>query len=246
MKLEYITPNWPAPNNIRCITTTRKGGCSQQEHSSLNLGNHVEDDPGNVEKNRWLLKQDLKLPTDPVWLEQMHGSTVLNLGIELPLSNTADAAYTNEADVVCAVQTADCLPVTFCDQAGEHVAVAHGGWRGLVDGVLENTLDAIPVRNEKIMCWLGPAIGPEKFEVGEDVLEQFITLDERHLNAFVELNNEKYLANIYQLAKNILANNNVQAIFGDEHCTYSENDKFYSYRRDGKTGRMATLIWNQS
>ena len=204
MKLEYIAPNWPAPENICCITTTRQGGCSPQEYHSLNLGGHVKDSVENVEKNRKLIKKDLRLPGDPRWLEQVHGATVLSLS-NMPLAdNTADVAYTNETGVICAVLTADCLPVTFCDQAGKHIAVAHAGWRGLVSGVIENTLQTMPVMNEKIMCWLGPAIGPNKFEVGEEVLEQFLALNETHQNSFVEQGKGKYLANIYQLAKNIL------------------------------------------
>jgi len=243
MNLEYITPNWPVPENIRCITTTRMGGYSQQEYSSLNLGDHVKDDVKNVEKNRQLIKQDLQLPDNPVWLEQVHGSSVLSLGRDTPIHINADAAYTNEASVVCAVLTADCLPVTFCDQVGEHIAVAHAGWRGLVNGVLENTLQAMPIANEKIMCWLGPAIGPRVFEVGDDVIDQFVAKDGMQKNAFVKQSNEKYLANIYQLAMNILTKHNVKNVYGGDHCTYSESDTFYSYRRDGETGRMATLIW---
>ena len=243
MNLEYITPKWPVLENIRCITTTRIDGYSLQEYSSLNLGDHVKDDVKNVEKNRQLIKQDLQLPNEPVWLEQVHGASVLSLGDKVPADITADAAYTNQTSVVCAVLTADCLPVAFCDQDGEHIAVTHAGWRGLASGVLENTLQAIPVANEKIMCWLGPAIGPKKFEVGEDVVEQFLTIDEMHKNAFTEQNNKKHLADIYQLARNILTKRDVQNVYGGEHCTYSESDTFYSYRRDGETGRMATLIW---
>ena len=243
MKLEYITPNWPAPRNIRCITTTRMGGHSKKEYASLNLGGHVQDDFNNVEKNRALVKEDLQLPNDPVWLEQVHGSKVLELGNTMPKNNTYDAAYTKEANIVCAVLTADCLPVAFCDQAGEHIAVAHAGWRGLVNGVLENTLQAMPVENNRIMCWLGPAIRPDKFEVGEEVLEQFVSIDKQNQNSFIEKSNGKYLANIYQLAKNILAKYNIQEVYGGEHCTFSESDTFYSYRRDGETGRMTTLIW---
>ena len=143
MKLEMITPNWSAPDNIHCVTTTREGGCSQQEYHSLNLGGHVKDNSENVKRNRQLVKQDLRLPSEPQWLEQVHGATVLTLEEQAPVDNTADAAYTNKAGVICAVLTADCLPVTFCDQAGEHVAVAHAGWRGLVNGVLENTLQTL-------------------------------------------------------------------------------------------------------
>lgn len=243
MKLEFITPIWPAPKNIHCVTATRVGGYSHNEYDALNLGGHVQDDFNNVEKNRNLIKEELQLPNEPVWLEQIHGSKVLELGNSMPVNNIADAAYTRESSVVCAVLTADCLPVAFCDQAGKHIAVAHAGWRGLLNGVLENTLKTMPIANEEIICWLGPAIGPNKFEVGGEVLEKFTSVNEVHKNAFIEKCNGKYLADIYQLAKNILAKSNVIKVFGGEHCTYSESDTFYSYRRNGETGRMATLIW---
>ncbi len=226
-----------------CATTTRVGGGSQNEYSSLNLGDHVKDDLIKVKQNRKLLLEDLKLPNNPVWLEQIHSSIVLELDNMLLSSNIADAAYTKHKRVVCAVLTADCLPVVLCDRKGEHIAVAHCGWRGLIAGVLENTLQALPVENERLMCWLGPAIGPNKFEVGKEVVEQFLTKDNAHNNAFKAQEDGKYLANIYQLAKNILIKNNVSKIYGGEHCTFSESEKFYSYRRDGQTGRMATVIW---
>ena len=243
MKIEYITANWPAPKNIFCITTTRVGGVSKNEYSSLNLGGHVKDEESNVDKNRNLLLEELKLPNSPIWLEQIHGSAILSLGTKTPSDNTADAAYTNEVGVVCAVLTADCLPVVFCDQKGKHIAVAHGGWRGLVSGVLENTLQKFPIAHKEIMCWLGPAIGPNKFEVSKELVEEFIEKDTKHYNAFQNQQNGKYLANIYQIAKNILTKKGVTKVYGGEYCTYSESDKFYSYRRDGETGRMATLIW---
>jgi YfiH family protein len=245
MKLEYIAPNWPAPKNIRCMTTTRVGGYSQQEYHSLNLGDHVKDHQQNVENNRQLIKEGFLLPSEPAWLEQVHGSSVLSLGDKTPADNKADAAYTNEAGVVCAVLTADCLPVAFCDQTGEHVAVAHAGWRGLVNGVLENTLQTMPLANEKIICWLGPAIGSTKFEVGREVREKFIAIYSKHENAFQAQEKSKYLANIYQLAKNVLSSNGVKNIYGGEYCTYTQKDSFFSYRRDGQTGRMATFIWKK-
>jgi YfiH family protein len=243
MNLDYIIPTWPTPEDIKCVTTKRIGGYSQHVYRSLNLGDHVKDDKENVDQNRQLIKKDLQLPNDPVWLEQVHGSRVLHLAKDIPKHKTADAAYTSEVGVVCAVLTADCLPVVFCDQVGDHVAVAHAGWRGLIKGVLKNTLQTIPVANENIMCWLGPAIGSNKFEVGEEVVEQFLANNVTHENAFQKQSNEKYLANIYQLAINILSKYGVINIYGGEYCTYGESDKFYSYRRDGVTGRMATLVW---
>lgn len=242
MTLEFITPNWSAPTNIKCVTTTRKGGFSINEYRSLNLGGHVKDSIDLVNQNRQLLQQQLQLPREPVWLNQVHGAKVLELNNSIKFQ-TADAAFANESGVVCAVLTADCLPVVFCDQQGQYIAVAHAGWRGLVNGVLENTLQTIPVANEELLCWLGPAIGPKAFEVGKEVVDDFINKDGMHENAFQNRNNEKYLANIYQLAKNVLTKNGVLKIYGGDHCTYTESEKFYSYRRDGETGRMATLVW---
>ncbi|MEM7402093.1 MAG: peptidoglycan editing factor PgeF, partial [Pseudomonadota bacterium] len=155
----------------------------------------------------------------------------------------ADASYTDKTGIVCAILTADCLPVVFCDQKGEYIAAAHAGWRGLANGVLDNTIQTLPVDNDELMCWLGPAIGPNMFEVGSEVVQQFIDKEKVHENAFNVKANNKYLADIYQLARNILLKHGVHQIYGGDHCTYSESDKFYSYRRDGETGRMATLIW---
>jgi len=245
MNLEYITPNWPAQKNISCVMTTRKGGFSRNVYKGLNLGLHVNDDEKYVQENRQLLKDDLNLPNEPIWLNQVHGSQVMQLPYVTDKNLSADAAYTKEAGVVCAVLTADCLPVVFCDQSGSYVAVAHAGWRSLLNGVLENTLRALPKDNVDIMCWLGPAIGPNKFEVGEEVYEQFVIKDSMHENSFQMQNDSKYLANIYQLAKNVLSTNGVKNVYGGEFCTYTQEDRFFSYRRDGQTGRMATLIWKK-
>lgn len=245
MSLEYITPDWPASKNIRCKTTTRKGGFSRNIYKGLNLGLHVNDDAKHVQKNRQLLKGDLNLPNDPIWLNQVHGSQVIQLSDAIDKNLSADAVYTEEVGVICAVLTADCLPVVFCTQSGSYVAVAHAGWRGLLNGVLENTLRALPIDNAGIMCWLGPAIGPNIFEVGEEVYEQFVIKDSMHENSFQMQNNSKYLANIYQLAKNVLSSNGVKNVYGGEFCTHTQEDRFFSYRRDGQTGRMATLIWKK-
>lgn len=245
MRPEYIVPDWPVPENIASVVTTRIGGCSGQVYQSLNLGEHVKDDKKNVYKNRQIIKDDLQLPNDPVWLEQVHGARVLSLNEYTAKDNIADAAWTNKQGTVCAVLTADCLPVIFCDVEGENIAVAHAGWRGLVAGVLENTLQALPSENNKVMCWLGPAIGPNKFEVGEEVFKKFTAKDASHQNAFQPQDNGKHMADICQLAKNILTKHSVRSIYGGEHCTYSESDKFFSYRREGETGRMATLIFKK-
>lgn len=243
MPLEFISPDWPAPKHIRCVSTTRIGGFSENGYQSFNLGEHVKDSQQHVVKNRELLSHSLQLPNGPIWLNQVHGTEVLELNSNSRKSITADAAYTNEAGVVCAVLTADCLPVVFCDKGGEHIAVAHAGWRGLVNGIIENTLQSFPMDNENIICWLGPAIGSNKFEVGQEVYDEFLSKDDKNKNAFIAQGNGKHLANIYQLAKNVLYKHSVQEVYGGGYCTYSEKDRFYSYRRDGETGRMSTLVW---
>lgn len=243
---DWITPDWPAPENISCISTSRYGGVSQGKYSSFNLGAHVGDDVQFVKTNRELLINELQLPNAPTWLEQQHGKQIIKLTASNRNNIQADAAYTTEHGTVCAVLTADCLPVLFCDQQAGCVAVAHAGWRGLLCGVLENTLATLPAEEKQLICWLGPAIGPSKFEVGEEVRQKFVFKDQRHEKAFQSAHTGKYLADIYQLAKNILTIHGVEAIFGGGYCTYTEEERFFSYRRDGTTGRMATMIWKKS
>ena len=245
MPLDFIYPEWPVPKNVKCVATTRASGFSKNNYQSLNLGGHVKDSEEFVEKNRVLLRKELKLPSDPVWLNQIHGTDVIELNSTVAANNTADASYTSGSSIVCTILTADCLPVVFCDQKGEYIAATHAGWRGLVNGVLENTLKMLPVDNDELMCWFGPAIGPENFEVGSEVVQQFIGKDVLHENAFNAKANDNYFADIYQLARNILEQHGVHRIYGGSHCTYRESEKFYSYRRDGETGRMATLIWKE-
>ena len=240
---DWITPDWPAPENVACITTSRRGGFSQGRYSSLNLAAHVGDNVEHVKKNRDLLIDRLQLPGEPVWLNQQHGREIAKLTTSTGGGIQADAAYTMEAGIVCTVLTADCLPVLFCDLHGGFVAVAHAGWRGLLNGVLESTLLALSADASRLLCWLGPAIGPHAFEVGEKVRRQFIDRDQRHRQAFRSVRAGKYTADIYQLARNILTAHGVTAIFGGEYCTYSESERFFSYRRDRNTGRMATMIW---
>lgn len=246
---DWIVPKWPAPNNITCVTTTRANGFSQDNFSSLNLAQHVGDKVAHVESNRELLINKLALSESPCWLDQQHTNKV----VELPLSKiskpdelSADASFTTKVDTVCAVLTADCLPVMFCDRDGDCVAVAHAGWRGLAAGVLENTLHAMPVRRDQTMCWLGPAIGPSKFEVGAEVRQVFVDKYNKHAAAFQQKNNGKFLADIYQLAINTIMENGVDAIYGGGYCTASDKQRFFSYRRDGVTGRMASIIWKNS
>jgi len=244
--LDWIQPNWPAPKNVASISTTRHGGISKGIYSNFNLGAHVDDDELCVKRNRQILREQLGIKHEPNWIDQQHGTNIVQLTTSNNATYQADATYTTEQDKVCVALTADCLPVLFSDQEGSCVAVAHAGWRGLLKGVLESTLSALPAPNNQILCWLGPAIGPKKFEVGEDLKDLFVSKDQIHGVAFKPSSTGKCLADIYQLAKNILINCGVENIYGGGCCTYSETDRFYSYRRDGNTGRMATMIWIKS
>lgn len=237
---ELLFPDWPAPANVRAAQTTRSGGVSPAPWNALNLGDHVGDEALRVAANRAELRQSL--PAEPVWLQQVHGTRVLDaaMAAERP---EADAAWARQAGVVCAVMTADCLPVLFCDKAGTVVAAAHAGWRGLQAGVLEATLAAMATPAAEILAWLGPAIGPQAFEVGDEVRAAFCSVDPAAAEAFREHGNGKWLANIYQLAGQRLRAAGVRSISGGGYCTLSDSARFFSYRRDGVTGRMATLVW---
>jgi len=220
--------------------TTREGGVSQAPWASLNLGDHVGDNPVHVAANRARLRQ--QLPNEPAWLRQVHSARVVEIGREP--NPEADAAYSRQSGQVCAVLTADCLPVLFCDRAGSVVAAAHAGWRGLAGGVLEATVAAMRVPPGEILVWMGAAIGPQAFEVGDEVREAFIAQHAEASEAFVpQPMPGKWLADIYRLARIRLNHAGVQAIYGGGRCTYQEAEAFYSYRRDGVTGRMASLIW---
>ena len=234
-----IVPDWPAPARVKSLMTTRAGGVSRAPWASLNLGDHVGDDPAHVAANRARLRQSL--PAEPGWLKQVHSARVVKLGRE---SNPeADASFARQAGQVCAVLTADCLPVLFCDRAGSVVAAAHAGWRGLADGVLEATVAAMRVAPGDILAWMGAAIGPQAFEVGDEVRDVFVAQHAEAVAAFVPHAPGKWLADIYQLARIRLTHAGVHAVYGGGRCTFSEADRFYSYRRDGVTGRMASLIW---
>lgn len=243
----FLSPDWPAPARVRAATTTRQGGVSQPPFDSFNLGSHVGDVPANVATNRQQLVETLSLPDEPRWLNQVHGTTVANLDIGSDGIPEADASITTIANTVCAVLTADCLPVLFYDQAGTQVAAAHAGWRGLAAGVLEATIASFAAPPEQIIAWLGPAIGPQAFEVGEEVRQAFCTQKNHSAcgDAFVvsPSDDQKWVADIYQLARQRLAAVGVSAVYGGEHCAVTEADDFYSFRRDGETGRMASMVW---
>lgn len=240
--IKLITPNWPAPSNVKAYTTTRQGGASQAPYQSFNLADHVGDDPNTVKANRTLLKEILKLPSEPLWLKQVHGTDTI--AAECGSTDcVADATYATTPGQVCVVLTADCLPVLFCDRAGTRVAVAHAGWRGLAAGVLETTLQRLSLPPQDILVWLGPAIGPQAFEVGADVRDAFIKPLPQAEEAFTPTRPQHWLANLYLLARQRLAQQGVTAVYGGEFCTFQETDRFFSHRRDKVTGRMASLIW---
>lgn len=234
-----IVPEWPAPRGVRALQTTRIGGVSEAPYAALNLGDHVGDDPRAVAENRTRLRAFL--PQSPCWLTQEHGARVVDLDREP--ERTADAAVSRVLRRVCAILTADCLPVLFCEASGSVVAAAHAGWRGLLAGVLENTAVAMKVLPETIRVWLGPMIGPEAFEVGEEVRAAFLRRDPVAEAAFTPCCSGKYLADLGALARQRLAAVGVTAVFGGEMCAYRESERFFSFRRDGRTGRMASLIW---
>lgn len=239
MQPELLLPDWPAPARVRAVQTTRHGGCSEGVYASLNLGDHVGDDPVRVTANRDALSAGL--PAVPYWLQQVHGTTAMRL--PAADSNIADAAWTTLPGQVCVVMTADCLPVLLCDRAGLVVAAIHAGWRGLCHGVIEATVGAMGCPPENLLAWLGPAIGPEAFEVGPEVRAAFLERDPRAAAAFVSGDGDRWLADIYQLARQRLHHLGVQAIYGGGQCTYQDAERYFSYRRDGQTGRMATCIW---
>lgn len=243
--MQFITPTWPAPKNIFAYSTTRQQGTSHHPYSSFNLALHVGDEPNQVMNNRRLLAERLKLPSEPIWLNQVHSNKVITID-RVKIDTQADASVTRLPDTVCAVMTADCLPILICNRSGTLVAAIHAGWRGLASGIIENTLDTMTASPSDLMAWLGPAIGPDVFEVSADVVDTFTTYDKQAINAFRSKpeTKDKWLANIYLLATQRLNSLGLTAIYGGSHCTFSDPKNFYSYRRDlGITGRMATLIW---
>lgn len=236
-----IKPNWPAPANVCSYATTRLGGVSKNDYDSLNLGLHVGDDEQLVLENRQRLQTTLGYKSI-AWLEQVHSAIATKANIDQVLQ--ADASWTDQSELACVVMTADCLPVLFCDMSGQYIAAAHAGWRGLVNGILEETINQLPVEPNQLMAWLGPAIGPNKFEVGAEVKQAFLDKDSEAELAFrANSTHDKYLADIYQLARLRLRKAGVTAVYGGDFCTVSDKDMFFSYRRQAVTGRMASLIW---
>jgi len=241
---QIIIPDWPAPANIKAYTTLRHGGVSQAPYDTFNLAEHVGDNPQDVQTNRQLLKEMLSLPNEPIWLEQIHSTMVLP-AVNDSRGKPADASFTTQSKQVCVVLTADCLPLLLCHRNGTQVAAIHAGWRGLANGIIAKTLDALNLPPEDILAWLGPAIGPKAYELGEEIREIFIKNDAEAEQAFIpSLHSDRWLGDLYSLAKLQLQKRHVSAIYGGKYCTYSDKERFFSYRRDGnKTGRIASLIW---
>ena len=227
------------------ISTLRQGGVSEGRYASLNLGDHVGDDAERVAENRQRLSQSALLPANPQWLQQVHGVAVADLD-QPDLAQPADAAMTRQEGRVCAILTADCLPIMLAAVSGEAVAAAHAGWRGLAGGVLESTMKALGLPGEQIQAWLGPAIGVEYFEVGAEVREVFLVGNEAAEAAFQPNARGRFMADLALLARLRLERLGVRRIYGGTLCTYADPQRFFSHRRDGTTGRQATLIWRES
>ena len=243
--LGWIEPDWPVPGHVRVLSTLRGGGVSAGPCASLNLAAHVGDRPEAVAANRLLLREAAHLPDEPMWLEQVHGAEVAHHPGTVRRPPRADAAVALEPGRVCAVLTADCLPVVLTDGAGTRIGVAHAGWRGLVGGVLQATITALEAPPVELHAWLGPAIGPTAFEVGPEVRDAYLAgLPAPDADRCFRPNERgRYLADIYGLARLVLREAGVGHVHGGGWCTYCDAQRFFSFRRDGVTGRMATLAW---
>jgi len=238
MTQNWLKADWPAPEFIKAGTTLRQGGVSEKPYDSFNLATHVGDQLAAVTQNR----ARLNVPNEPQWLEQIHSTQAVFLPNK-EVTPKADAAYTSENNTVCAVMTADCLPLLITDQRGECIAAIHAGWKGLCAGIIEVTIKKLPVEPESLLVWLGPAIGPDVYEVGQEVYDAFTKVEPEAMKSFTDVSEGHWLFNLYQLATLRLNKMGVKQIYGGEHCTLTEKKDFFSYRRDNVTGRMASLIW---
>ncbi|HEV7358957.1 MAG TPA: peptidoglycan editing factor PgeF [Steroidobacteraceae bacterium] len=247
MTAPWFEADWPAPPGVHALSTVRGGtgsGVSQGRYSHFNLGDHVGDDPAAVAANRRRLRVEAKLPAEPAWLSQVHGTAVADLDAT-GFKDPADAVIARGAGKVCAILTADCLPVVMAADTGEVVAAAHAGWRGLAAGVLEATVRALGAPPERLLAWLGPAIGPEHFEVGAEVRDAFLRSDPAAGAAFRPNTNGRFMADLGVLTRRRLEELGLTRIYGGGQCTFAQAERYFSYRRDGTTGRQATLIWRE-
>jgi YfiH family protein len=242
MDLAFLRPEWPARSGVRAAFTLRTGGVSEGPYESLNLGAHVGDRPEDVRTNRERVRTVLELPSEPAWLEQVHGTDVRELGRQTG-SGSADAVIVREPGAVAVIQVADCLPVLFASVDGTRVAAAHAGWRGLAAGVLERTVSRLALEPAKLLAWIGPGIGAGHFEVGAEVRAEFLTRDADAVQAFAPNSRGRWQCDLAMLAKQRLRKAGLTQIFGGHWCTYEDGERFFSFRRDGRCGRMAALIW---
>jgi YfiH family protein len=242
--LQVITPDWPAPPGVRSAFTLRSGGVSVAPYDSLNVGAGIGDSPEAIAENRRRVRETLGLPSEPVWLEQVHGTDVVELGSTA--APTGDASVARGAGYVCAIRVADCMPVLFAAGDGSAVAAAHAGWRGLAGGVLEATVRRLGLPASQLIAWMGPAIGPAHFEVGDEVRAAFTATDLDAAPAFVANARGRWQCDLYALARRRLTAIGISGIYGGGWCTFAEAERFFSYRRSGQCGRMAALIWTES
>lgn len=233
--------DWQVPDYVKAFTTFRVGGVSAGPYRSLNLAHHVGDEMASVTRNREILKREWFLPSEPYWLHQTHSIDVIEL-TDKTTERNADASWTKQKDRVCAVMTADCLPLLIY-HPDDRVAAIHAGWRGLLDGVIEATIESMTDSPEKCSVWLGPAIGPDAFEVGAEVRDAFVATDSAAAQCFRPVGEDKFLGNLYQLARLRLTSYDIFQVSGGTDCTYTDTANYYSYRRDNVTGRMASVIW---
>lgn len=238
----WLVPDWPAPARVRAFVTTRVGGVSEGEHASMNLGLSSGDRAEHVERNRAIVRAEL--PAAPRYMRQVHGIGVAEIDATAPAAAiTADGAVTGSLGAVATVLTADCMPLLLATRAGTRVGAVHAGWRGMAAGVIESAIDAMRVEDSEILAWMGPTIGPDAFEVGPEVREAFVARDARAAEAFRAHGPVKFKADLYRLARQRLAARGVHAVYGGGFCTFHEHDRFFSYRRVQKSGRMGAFIW---
>lgn len=243
-ELPVLEPDWPAPPGVRAAMTLRRGGVSRPPFDALNAGARCGDEPAAVAENRRRIRAALRLRSEPVWLEQVHGGAVVSLVGEADVeSPRADAAVTRMPGRVCAIQVADCMPVLFAARDGTAVGAAHAGWRGLVVGVLRATVRALAIEPSQIIAWMGPAIGPRHFEVGDEVRTALLDAEEGVVQAFTPNSRGRWQCDLYAIARRQLEAVGVRDVYGGGSCTYADPVRFFSYRRDGRCGRMAALVW---
>ncbi len=243
----WLVPDWPAPGNVGALSTTRAGGCSAAPYDTMNIGSRVDDDPHCVARNRATLLQACAGADSLQWLHQVHGVLCIEARAHCAGEVAADASCTREAGIGCLVGTADCVPVLFCDRQGSWVAAAHAGWRGLCDGVLESTLDQYGGDPAGLLAWLGPCIGPNSFEVNDDVRDAFLAVDSAAESAFRTAGDAgRWLGDLPEIARQRLRARGVTQVYGGHWCTVEDAERFYSFRRDNVTGRMASVVWLKS